>query len=389
MDPTTLQLLADKDRQIASLTQANVELKDQHTKLADKYAELNGKYDELSNKNASLEEEAARLRERSSPEHTASSTSTLQPHNTVITTPSPCASAPTREDTPTGWGPQSPSCDPVWATGQEPQSTLLNNGDEAGSKREEFKATLREKWSSGAAVFDRVVTKLADPSTYTFRWKQGAADPSEESSVEESVPTYWNQSGPTAWDQPAPAPEEEPKWRSLKQPPKTTLWLHRRWWSTAQLLVPGKLEDILDQHALVPATRLNDGDWVHSELRNVRVDDKYLFQLATRGKEIAQYIVYDHASKNHPSLRARRWPGGPHQVKLEVIAMSDAVGSMGDFFRWRENDRYMAQDLLFNKVVNLRHMVAHWEHLQGRKTAQFIATHLENVQKFVITMGNY
>ncbi|POS72288.1 hypothetical protein DHEL01_v209318 [Diaporthe helianthi] len=371
MDDATLRLLAEKDKIIASLLAANASLTKDKAELADKYTDLTDRYTKVNEENMTLKEK-------------------LASHQADLEPPSQSASTGT-EDTP-AWV---ASYDPDWCTGQELTSSLplldydceaqQDPADSSDDCSADGSSVSPDDCSSdnGSAV-SSVDWLVEEPAGSSYGWDPVKEPGASDWPVEELAPTSgdWDQS-PAALGWP-----EKPKWQSLNLPPKTDVWLTGRSWLNPHAMDPKRLSDIIYQHALVPATRLNDKGWCTSGLKDVRVDDKFLFTLATRGKEVAQHTIWDHARKHHPSVQQRYWPGGAHQIKMEFNQLNETVAATDAFFAWGENDPAQARNALLYKVVQLRHMVAHWDHLEGRSTAYFVDEHLEWVQKFAITMGN-
>ncbi|KAG8161259.1 hypothetical protein KVR01_009523 [Diaporthe batatas] len=379
MDPATHMqlLLAEKDEEIARLTQEN----------------------------ASLRQEAARqqLEETISPAHRVADASTPLPDGANITPPSP----PTHT-----W-----ARDSACIIEQEPSTQSLVDlvGRDTQNKYKQPRKTLKKKWSSVAARVDRLrikLLKLSGGLTNTFKststgtgWEQLSATVSGNGETEENCPwendttdpewakttgdNPWGDDEGTLWEPDEPV--EEPKWRSLKLPPTTTFWLRDRSWKQPHTMDPERLKYIIDQHALVPATRLEDDDWVRSDLRKVWVEDLRLYRMAVRGKETAQKVVWEHADKHDTRFRDRVWPGGWQQVKLEFGQLTAQMGTnhAKSFFTWHDNDAYKAFELLLlREVVPLRHFVCHWDPHHGMDVAKEVESMLKSVQKLAICLGN-
>ncbi|KAJ0109494.1 hypothetical protein J7T55_000420 [Diaporthe amygdali] len=180
-------------------------------------------------------------------------------------------------------------------------------------------------------------------------------------------------------------PGEPPKWRSLKLRPESKSWLHPlSFWGSPHTMSDARYKDLIDLHAIPLVTRLEEDDWLNSSLENVRVDDFLLFRLLTRGRELAQKCLWTYMDKNRPHIRDRAFPGGWHQVRLEVTVMREILE-----FRclsYRENRADLAYDAVFN-VIPLRHLTCHWN--QGdlgwsRPAPRVVDYHLKNVQKLAI-----
>ncbi|KAG6355190.1 hypothetical protein INS49_004271 [Diaporthe citri] len=205
----------------------------------------------------------------------------------------------------------------------------------------------------------------------------------------DNAPSSWG----NEWsDSPGPAgasfqPGEPPKekWRDSKHRPESKSWLHSlSFGKPAHTLSDNEYKDLLDLHVLPLTTRLEDDDWLNSDLGHVRVDDERLFRLLTRGRELAQKCLWSFMDKNRPDICQREFPGGWQQVKLEVSALLDTLRPFALSFR--QNKSELARNALF-AVVPLRHLTCHWN--PGdlgwfRSAPRVVDGHLKNVQKVAI-----
>lgn len=180
-------------------------------------------------------------------------------------------------------------------------------------------------------------------------------------------------------------PGQDPNWTSKVQH-ESKSWLHRlSFQQPPHNMTDATYKDLIDLHVLPLKTRLEDDDWLNSGLENIRVNDEVLFRLVTKGRELAQKCLWAHMDKHQPHIRRRAFPAGWQQVKLEVTALRQSLdfGSLS----YRENEADRAYDSVF-KVVPLRHLTCHWNHLElawsGQPAARLVDSHLKNVQKLAI-----
>lgn len=167
--------------------------------------------------------------------------------------------------------------------------------------------------------------------------------------------------------------------------PDSKSWLHSlSFGKPAHNLSDDEYKDLLDLHVLPLTTRLEDDDWLDSDLGHIRVDDERLFRLLTRGRELAQKCLWSFMDKHRPDIRRRAFPGGWQQVKLEVSALLDTLRPFN--LCLRQNDSELARNALF-AVVPLRHLTCHWTHGDlgcFRPAPRVVDGHLKNVQKLAI-----
>lgn len=224
---------------------------------------------------------------------------------------------------------------------------------------------------------------LDDGSPATGGWKDDCA-----ASWDNPLSNWGNE-----WsDSPGPAgasfqPGEPPKekWRDSSLRPESKSWLHSlSFGKPAHTLSDEEYKDLLDLHVLPLRTRLEDDDWLDSDLGNIRVDDERLFRLLTRGRELAQKCLWSFMDKNRPDICQREFPGGWQQVKLEVCTLLDTLRPFA--LSLRQNNSELARNALF-AVVPLRHLTCHWNPSDlgwFRPAPRVVDGHLKNVQKLAI-----
>lgn len=182
-----------------------------------------------------------------------------------------------------------------------------------------------------------------------------------------------------------PGEYQRENWRSSKLRPESKSWLHSLCFGVpAHTMSDKEFQDLMDLHNLPLATRLEDDDWLDSELGNVLIDDELLFRLLTRGRELAQKCFWSFMDKNQPEIRQREFPGGWQQVKLEGLILDDMLEPF--CLSFRQNDSALARNALF-AVVQLRNLTCHWNRDGlgwSRPVARTVDLHLKNVQKLAI-----
>lgn len=224
---------------------------------------------------------------------------------------------------------------------------------------------------------------LDDGSPMTGDWKNDYA-----ASLDNAASSWGNEwfdnTGPSGTSfQPGEPPKEN--WRDSKLRPESKSWLHSlSFGRPARTFSDEEYKDLLDLHIIPLATRLEDDDWLDSDLGNIRVDDEHLFRLLTRGRELAQKCLWSFMDKNQPDICQREFPGGWQQVKLEVSALLDTLRPFA--LRLRQNKSDLARNALF-AVVPLRHLACHWNQSDlgwFRPAPRVVDGHLKNVQKLAI-----
>ncbi|KAK7724809.1 hypothetical protein SLS63_008503 [Diaporthe eres] len=161
-------------------------------------------------------------------------------------------------------------------------------------------------------------------------------------------------------------------------------WLHAMEQSPLELS-DTEYRDLIDLHALVPATRLEDDKWRETPLKHMYIDDGQQARLLIQGREVAQKCLWNFAEMRMPGQNP--WTGW-QQVRFEWGVLSQSWGTASTYYsllKFRATEPHLVWDTM-RRVIQLRHTTSHYSPSSGLFPSSLteVDEHLKNVQKMAI-----
>lgn len=163
-------------------------------------------------------------------------------------------------------------------------------------------------------------------------------------------------------------------------------WLHAMEQSPLELS-DTEYHDLIDLHALVPATRLEDDKWRETPLKHMYIDDGQQARLLIQGREVAQKCLWNFAENRMPGKNP--WTSW-QQVRFEWGVLSQTWGTASTYYsmlNFRASQAHLVWDTV-RRVIQLRHTTSHYSPSSGLFPSSLgeVDEHLKNVQKMAIQL---